>query len=227
MVNTCQKLELDGFGESTIIQLGAYHLSELVQLILSDNWGEISRSKGFGPVESVNLRNQIDTLIHRPIVETQLFGAIGFSGISTKTWELILSHVSYNDIRLLGSNDNMAVYTQLKPIKGIGPATIDTIRTEIEYFRNDLDWMYSNANIQRFVYTKRKKVKVSGFRDPDFEKYLLNIGFDVDDGAVTKDTSYLLVPSASYSSSKTKRANELNVPIVLIQEFRDNVSRYL
>lgn len=227
MVNTCQKLELDGFGESTIIQLGAYHLSELVQLILSDNWGEISRSKGFGPVESVNLRNQIDTLIHRPIVETQLFGAIGFSGISTKTWELILSHVSYNDIRLLGSNDNMAVYTQLKPIKGIGPATIDTIRTEIEYFRNDLDWMYSNANIQRFVYMKRKKVKVSGFRDPDFEKYLLNIGFDVDDGAVTKDTSYLLVPSASYSSSKTKRANELNVPIVLIQEFRDNVSRYL
>lgn len=227
MVNTCQKLGLDGFGESTIIQIGAYHLSEMIQMFLSDNWYNILQSKGFGPTESINLINQIDGLIHKPIVETQLFGAIGFSGISTKTWELILSHVSYDDIRLLGNNDNMTVYTKLKPIKGIGPATIDTIRTEMEYFRDDLDWMYTNANVQRFVYTKRKKIKVSGFRDPDFERYLCSIGFDVDDGAVTKDTSYLLIPDVSYSSSKTKRANDLGIPIVLVQEFRDNISRYL
>ena len=137
------------------------------------------------------------------------------------------SNFPINILRIKNDEIVMGRLYLLETVYKINGYLQNTIRTEIEYFRNDLDWMYSNANIQRFVYTKRKKVKVSGFRDPDFEKYLLNIGFDVDDGAVTKDTSYLLVPSTSYSSSKTKRANELNVPIVLIQEFRDNVSRYL
>ena len=33
--------------------------------------------------------------------------------------------------------------------------------------------------------------------------------------------------NGAYSSSKTKRANDLGIPIVLVQEFRDNISRYL
>ena len=117
---------------------------------------------------------------------------------------------------------------QLVSIKGIGPATADTIVREFATFQDDLDWFYANANIQPYVAKSGKKIRFSGFRSEEFAKTLEDHGFVVDMNAgVTKDTFALLVPYFGYSSSKTKRAESLGVMIVPVADFIQNFESYL
>ena len=230
MVNMCQKLGLDGFGESTIVQLGTYHLLDLIALIKQPSGIQRLQELGFGPVESSNIKEQIDRLITCPLNESQLLGSIGFTGISTKTWELILGKLKFYQLRdmIVMSSSSSDVVKYLSSIKGIGPATADTIVREFEYFRNDLEWMYSNANIQPYIAKQGKKIRMSGFRDPELAQYLTTLGFDVDmDAGVTKDVYALLVPNETYVSGKTKKATAFGIMVVPVHEFRENISKYI
>ena len=230
MVNMCQKLEMDGFGESTISKLDVSTFEDLATVVRTP---VLMRAK-FGEVETENMKAQITRLLTCPLDEAKLLGAIGFTGISTKTWELILSKIPYYQIRDMlvkgeYSQDAKKIITeQLVSIKGIGPATADTIVREFATFQDDLDWFYANANIQPYVAKSGKKIRFSGFRSEEFAKTLEEHGFIVDMNAgVTKDTFALLVPYVGYSSSKTKRAESLGVMIVPVADFVQNFESYL
>ena len=71
------------------------------------------------------------------------------------------------------------------------------------------------------------KIVFTGFRNKELMEQLRSQGYDADDnGSVTKSTDILLVPYEDYSSSKTRKAGP-NTIIVPVQEFVDNMSKYL
>ena len=206
MVNMLQKLNIDGFGESTIMQLGVYHLADLGDIFLQYNWSDILLQKGFGPVEARNLKQQFDTLIETPRSDAELLGSLGFTNISTKTWELILSNVSLDKIS-----------TQLLSVKGIGEATLTTILSELPYFQRDIDWAISHMNLYYHnSVTSKPKIVMSGFRDKALAQELENAGYAVDlNGNVTKDTAYLIVPEENFMSQKVEKAHKYGIPILI------------
>ena len=232
MVNTCAKLGMDGFGEATIAQIGEYHLCDMFELIMSPNWKEELQSRGFGPVEAENIHNQAVKLCNTPMNNAQLLGSIGFTGISTKTWELIFGRFDFAFLlTLLEQSDDPNKADQLAKglatVKGIGPATADTIVREFKFFEDDIEWMLDNAVVCSYVPRVGKKIRFSGFRDRQLCDFLNAIGFDADDNAdVTKDTYLLLVPDKSFSSNKTQKATKFNIMIVPVNEFKENIVRY-
>ena len=237
MVNMFAKLGLDGFGEATIAQLGYYHLADMMKdLNVKDQSVCIPKleAKGFGPVESINIMNQLLALITNPLPDSALLGAIGFTGISTKTFELILPKINYQKLReLFNAIDPEGNYAKraveyMSSIKGIGPATADTIAREFHFFQKDIDWMFKNANITVYVPPVGKKVVLSGTRDRNLIDFLNSHGFVADPNAsLTRDTDILVVPDGSYSSSKTSNAAKWNIPIVTVMDITSNVDKYL
>lgn len=233
MVNSCAKLGLDGFGEATVAQIGKYHLHEMFDLLTCENWEEELHIRGFGPIEAANAHNQIMALTSREITDAQLLGSVGFTGISTKTWELVLPEIDYDKLReMFNMLDPSKIYYKrtvnfLSSIKGIGPATADTIAREFTYFQKDVDWVIQHGKVVRFVPRTGKKIRFTGFRDKAFCEYLNSIGFLADDDAdVTKDTFVLLVPDSSFQSKKTQKAKKQNILIVPVNEFRENIENY-
>lgn len=233
MINSCAKLGLDGFGEATVAQIGKYHLHEMFDLLTCENWEEELRIRGFGPIEAANAHNQIMALTNREITDAQLLGSVGFTGISTKTWELVLPEIDYDKLReMFNMLDPSKIYYKrtvnfLSSIKGIGPATADTIAREFTYFQKDVDWVIQHGKVVRFVPRTGKKIRFTGFRDKAFCEYLNSIGFLADDDAdVTKDTFVLLVPDSSFQSKKTQKAKKQNILIVPVNEFRENIENY-
>ena len=232
MVNTCAKLNMNGFGEATIRDLNVYHLKDLVELFIRDDYIDIVSSYGFGPGEIANMKSEINNLLSRPIVESELLGAVGFDNVSTKTWELILSKLQYNQFDILyntytkqGSDELKNIMVQ---IKGIGPATVETILSEYEYFRSDIQAMIAYGNIIQYVPIVGKKIRATGFRDKALFDRLRSMGLDADDnGSVTKDTDILLVPNEGHISSKTQKAQQYGVQIIPVQDFINNMDNYI
>ena len=233
MVNSCAKLGMDGFGESTIAQIGKYHLHEMFELLTHNDWEEELRIRGFGPVEAMNIHNQVISLMNREINEAQLLGSVGFTGISNKTWEIILPEFDYSTLhQLFNAHDQSDAYHKmivqtLSSIKGIGPMTADTIVREFHYFQNDVDWLIQHGRVVKYVPRTGRKIRFTGFRDKALCEYLNRIGFLADDNAdVSKDTSILLVPDTSFQSRKTQKAEQLGIMIVPVNEFRENIENY-
>jgi NAD-dependent DNA ligase len=161
-------------------------------------------------------------------------GSIGFTGISDKTWELILPKITYQELRkMFNLLDPDKVYYQravdfMSSIKGIGPNTADTIAREFKFFQDDIDYIIENGNVIQYKPPVGKKVKLTGTRDRDLINYLTMKGFIVDpNGAVTKDTDILVVPMEGYISEKTKKAQSYGVVIVSMDEIINNTDKYL
>ena len=234
MVNMCVKLGLIGFGEATINQIGFYHLKDMMELTTGPNWEKDLSDRGFGPVECANIHGQCMNLLTNPLLDSVLLGSIGFTSISTKTWELILPELNYQKIRdMFGMLDPSRFYYKrviehMASIKGIGPTTADTIGREWDYFKDDLEWMFTHANIVKYKRREGKKIRFTGFRDKELEIYLQSLGFDADqDAPVNKDCYALLVPNENTATTKTKKAEHFGVMIVTRDDFVNNLNKYM
>ena len=177
-----------------------------------------------GPVMSMRLIEEINKLKTTNIYDYEIMGSIGFSNIGKKKWQLILNKVGLNKIVSL-SDEELA--DQLYLIKGIGQGIVDTILEEREQFLQDIETIMAMPNIIPYLYKNPKhKIKFSGIRDKDLVQHLRSLGFEADDGAVTKDSSILIVPSEDYSSTKTQRAVQYNIPIITYKDFVEHIGDY-
>lgn len=188
--------------------------------------------KALGEANGNKLIDQINLLKAQPIEDYMLLGAIGFSNLAQKTWKLILSNISIDE--LIGLND-MELWSRLKPVKGIGDATINTIKDERGYFINDIFLINSMPNLIRttgHIQNFDKKICMTNVRDTDGSIRaaidLYNPNVELTDGNVTKSTDLLLVPYDGFTgSSKVKSATKYGIPIVSVSAFLKNVKLYI
>lgn len=229
MVNMCSKLGMDGFGEATIVKIGALNFKDLFISVIAED-GEISiESKGFGEVECKNMRYEFAKLKERNLTDADFIGALGFDNVSTKTWKQILTKIplwDLDDLILSGNIDKAK--NIIGSIKGIGPSTIDTIIREYPFFKDDIQIIKCVICPPEYTPSTGKVIRASGFRDKELFEKLRSMGCDADDNSqITKDTDILLVPSESYSSTKTEKAAKYGINIVTVREFKENISYYI
>ncbi len=218
MVGMLKKLNLRDFAEESLSKVGIFSFKELMELKQSD----ISY---LGDINSKKLIDQLNKLKTDPIYDYKILGSLGFTGLAIEKWKLILSKYTLGELLSMDYDQLRSILTQ---IKGIGQNTVDTIISEMDFYRKDLDYIMSmdNIMISKNAGFNGKIIRCTGFRDKELMKALTDLGHDASDGNVTKATDILLIPHQGFTSSKTSRCGE-NTLIVPVDEFRANMNRYL
>lgn len=219
IVAMMQKLNLKDFSEASLKAIGYYSLTELIQLERKD-------VIFLGDKTSEKFMDRINELKTKEIYDYKIVGSLGFTGIAIEKWKLILNHYTIPELI------QFHAYNKLKDsivhIKGIGPITAQTIADEFNFFLNDLLTISRMSNIIISKGMKSgKTIRFTGFRDQTLMNKLIDMGHDASDkSGVTKTTDILLIPYLNFTSSKTNKVGE-NTLIIPVQEFIQNMDKYL
>ena len=220
IANMMDKLNLKDFGENTFRFLGTKSFSELMNYSYQD-------LERLGSINAQKLLDRINEIKTVPIYDYNLVGSIGFTGIAKETWKKILNAVSLDEIISLSNED---LYCKLQEIKGIGPATIDTILNERITLAQDLHLIASMNNVIKStgMSTNQKTIRFTGCRpSDDLFAYLTSKGCDArGDAGVTKNTDVLIVPYVGFTSSKVSKVGP-NTKIVDWSAFNANPDAYI
>ena len=219
MTNMLQKMNIKGFAESTIIQLGVYSFHELMQL-------KEENIQFLGPTNAHNLIEALSILRSTPQEDYKIIGALGFSNLGARKWKLIMSGITLNDLINLRPED---AYNIICNIKGLGPSAAQTYIDELGYYIEDIKYFISNMNIINSSNHQctGQIISFTGFRNHELEDLLRNMGHEISD-SVTKQTNILIIPYDGYLSTKVSKA--LKYPdclIVSIDDFMQNMDKYL
>lgn len=220
MENMLDKLQLKDFAGERLQSIGKYSLTELMDLTVDD-------VKFLGEINSQKFIDRMNELKTKPIYDYQIVGALGFTGIAQEKWKLILSNFSL--LGLMANYDKPEFVEMLTAIKGIGPATAETIKNEMWFFIKDLTRIIEMKNVITSYGNElnTKIIRFTGFRDKALMDKLNNMGFDAGEGSVTKKTDILLVPCEGFTSTKTIKAQKDNIMIVPVEDFINDMDKYL
>lgn len=221
MENMLDKLQLKDFAGERLQSIGKYSLSELMDLRVDD-------IKFLGDINSQKFIDRMNYLKTKPIYDYQIVGALGFTGIAQEKWKLILTNFSLH--WLLSNYNNDQFVPMITAIKGIGPATAETIQTEMSFFTKDITRILEMKNIIPSYGNNdinSKIIRFTGFRNKELMERLNNMGFDAGEGSVTKKTDILLVPCEGFTSTKTIKAQKDNIQIVPVEDFIIDMDKYL
>lgn len=219
MSNMLAKMNLKGFSDSTICQLGVYSFHELMMMSEQD-------MQIIGPTNAFNLRTALDKLRIEPQEDYKIIGALGFTGLSSRKWKLILSTISIRDLVKLSEEE---LYNTISNIKGLGEAAARVLLNELPFYAEDINYIINNMNIidSTSIKIMGKIIRFTGTRDYELEAQLKSMGHDADSkGTVTKDTDILIVPYSGFTSTKTNKVSN-DCIVVSLDEFRSNINKYL
>lgn len=205
MVDMLDRFGFKDFSEETVRALKLTSFSQLMNLTYE-------KVQFLGPINSSNLLAYINELKNTEIMDFKLMSAFSFDGMADETWKLILRHYTLNEIidMILHGQDNEFIR-----INGIGPKTADAIIDGIMMYGNDIDYCLNNFNIINSKgLTSGPRIAITGFRDTEFIKLLIDNGFDASDKySVTKDTVALIADDINSTSSKVQKANKYGIPV--------------
>ena len=172
-----------------------------------------------GPAQSKKIKNQIDNLYENGTTAAKILTAYNVFGgmFGEKTCQTIFDELSDKEIEDL-KNYKAPTIRRLIEIEGVSIKIAKRFRESVPLFD-----VLEIIPIQ----WKKKKVKaaenqmtivMTGFRDAELEKKLIEMGHVVG-SSVTKKTTYLLVKDKNSTSTKMKKAQELGVTIMTKEEF--------
>jgi DNA ligase (NAD+) len=221
MTNMLAKLNIKGFAESTIKTLGISNFATLME-VKYDNIADL-----IGPTNASNFIMALDHIRNSGIDDYILIGSLGFTGIAAQKWKLVFENYTLSELYTIYREGN--ILNALGNIKGLGPITAQTIENEFNIFLPDIEYILTKVN---FVNSKNKakgklQIRFTGCRNLQLQEQLINSGYDCDgNGTVTKKTDILLVPYLGFNSTKLSKVGP-NCKIIPIQEFIDNMQKYL
>jgi len=219
IVSMLKKLNVKDFSDAYLLQIGKYTLSDMMNL-------SVDEIQFLGEITSQKFIERMNQLKLQPIYDYKIIGSLGFTDIGVRKWKLILNKYTLDEIL---SFTEEQLRDALLNIKGIGPATVDTIVSEFKFFKADIDTILKMPNILKSKGVKSgKSIRFTGFRNEELVNTLNDMGYDANgDSGVTKSTDILLVPFEGYTSPKTVKASANNIMIIPINDFTNNMDKYL
>ncbi|KIR04006.1 DNA ligase [Lachnospiraceae bacterium TWA4] len=218
-------MNIDGLSEATLekfVDLG--FIKRFIDLYhLEVHKEDIVQMEGFGEKSYTNLQKAIKTSRHTTL--SRLVYALGIENIGVSTAKLICNYFN-NDSNKLKD----ATIEELSFIDGIG----DIIATSyVNYFKNAENRTQFDELLAELVIEseesneepifKGKTFVITGslthFENRDQLKAEIEKRGGKVTGSVTKKTSYLITNDKTSGSSKNKKANELQIPIISEEDY--------
>lgn len=187
--------------------------SDLISMGIPDN--------KFGAITFDNWIREINR--KRTIPDYTLLGALGIEGVGEKNFEKVFEHFEIEDLFEIASKDSWRL---LDDVKGIGRTKAKSIvngilmnKDLIKFLYKELDVTHINPDDVKFV------VCFTKIRDLRLEDDIVSLGGKVTD-TINSKVNYLVVPDKEVESTKTKYANDHNIPIITIEEMIDIIEKY-
>lgn len=226
MTNMLQKLNLKGFAEASIKALNCTRFKDLYY-ISKDKYQSI-----LGEVDGSNMYNELQNLKSSNIKDYIFLGSLGFTSIAHKKWMDILNNITIED--MIKSYNNSIKDLELLLIETspnlAGSITLQTIVGQFGFFYEDILFFYNNfkfVNSKGSIGNSKAQIRFTGCRNKQLSERLINAGYDADDKlSVTKKTDILIVPYDGFVSTKTKKVSD-SCKIIPLDEFENNMDRYL
>ena len=225
ILNYLNKMNIDGISYGIINKLYEYEIVKSIKDLYSlhDKIGDIISIDGFGEKSIASWIEEIEK--HMDVDDYLVFGSIGVEGVSRKTFEKILQ--LFNSEELLEiSIDNK--FSKLIGIPGIKEKTAMKIVEGIKENKKLIKFLLKTLTVNETkgnINSSKFSVCFTKVRDKELEKYIKECGGTIDDG-LKKTTTYLVVPDKSISSSKVTKAEKYNIPVVTVDELRNNINKY-
>lgn len=216
MVDMFDKLGFKDISEESIRLINIRSLNELIQIY----WHDKDRLNILGPKTSATLLNYIHNLIFNDstIEDYKIMAAMCFNNMADEKWKVILKYYTIDELRSMNEQE---LYNNLININGIGSSIIESIINGFEIYEYDINTLnnpikYSNSKGKKEL----PKVAITGFRDNEFIKLLINNGFDASDKyTVTKNIYALIAADKNNISGKIKKAKDYGIKVYSKDEF--------
>lgn len=234
IIRYCQKMMMYGVSEGIITKLFDKGVIQNISDLYLMKESDIASIDRFGTTSARNIINSIKTASTNVEIARWL-GSFPFVDIGVTIWRTII-----NDIRMRNP-EIMPVFVSLfnlqepsnmidllrrshfENIRGIGTVTANRILQGLVDNWKDISFtskfMLFKLNDNQ---SSKGVVTLTGTRDKDVIKYLESKGYEVST-SFTKKTNVLIVPDESFTSSKTTKAKQNNIPVYTIT----NVYQYL
>ena len=219
----------ENFSEGTIKTIcGYYGIYDLIYFMKLRDY-ELLLVPGIGE-ETVNVyRSQMsDILYSHPakISIAKLMEATDyFSGVGEKKAKIIVDNLSTSEFNSVFSiNPTIESMLFMQRINGISLATINSLVDGMNQFIKFL----SNSYVSFYIKEENEigsslsnlSVCFTGVRDAELQKHIEDNGGKIMSG-VSKNTTHLVVDDLNASSSKAKKARELNIKLLTIKQARE------
>lgn len=226
IIRYCEKMKMLGIGESTITTLFDEGFIKDIDDLYTLTVEDIASLPGFKETSARNIIKAIhDNSQNVPVC--RWLGALPFLDVDAKKWELILGHI-YGPDEMLRSNAIRHIFEEapdefeetilVQGIRGVGYATLKSLHEGFLSNQALISRIIKNVTFNVLTKTNNLgKVCMTGTRDKTVIEYLTNKGYSVSDN-MTKDTVLVVRPDPMFESGKTKKAHELGIKIITIQE---------
>lgn len=223
--NYCETLRIKNIGYQTLDTLwheGLLNNGILSLYKLKKKSYDIQNLDGFGKLKTKKIISEIEA--KRKLKDYDFFGALGIAGISVKTFQLIFENIKLEDfLNMIDLKNFELLFGYLINTKGIGEITAGLI---VEWFddkekRKELEKLLKEVTListYGHKISSKGDIVFTGCRpDKEISNYIISNGYNPTDNWTSK-AKYLVVPKHEYSSSKVVKANNKNIPIILLSE---------
>lgn len=211
IINFITKLKVRDVAEATINDLYDANLIKRIPDIFNISEEDILNMDGYQDAKASLIVNEFQKLQDREITVSELLGALGIKGISTKKCRKIIDALG-GDYKRIFKKKPEKLFFELTSGEGVGDVTASVF---IDFLKENQKLIIELMDTMNIVLDKTYKGNVvfTGFRDPELEEKFLSIGFEVSSG-VTSKTKAVINASYGYDSSKCQAALKKGVAIV-------------
>lgn len=225
IIRYCEKMKMFGVGESTLTTLFDNGFVKDIDDLYTITSEDIQSLPGFKETSANNIIKSIHEN-SQDVPVCRWLGALPFLDVDSKKWELLITSVLGND-EMYRSNVIRHIFAEapdefdsllVQSVRGIGAATIKAMNegfiSNKEMFKRLIKFITfkSTTNV-----SNRGRVCLTGTRDKTVIDYLTKKGYEVTD-SLTKDTVLVVRPDPMFESGKTKKAYDLGIKIITINE---------
>jgi DNA ligase (NAD+) len=226
ILNYLSKMKIYGISYGIIDKLFTYDFVTCIEDLYSieKNAKRIIGLDGFG---SKSVKSWIESINNKRTVQDYvLLGSLGIEGISKKTFEKIMTEMTIDEMLDAVEENKISSFVKIPTIQEkTAQKLMDGIKENkklIKFLEKELTIVQSKGMINKGKYS----VCFTKIRDDDKEKYIISTGGIVSD-SLTKNTTFLVVPSLDTESSKVARAKKYGVKIVPIDDLESTIANYL
>ena len=230
VLNYCRTLRMSSIGYQTLDALwtAGFLNDGIISLYkFRKKRDAIEMIDGFGRIKTRKISREIEA--KRRLKDYEFFGAYGIEGLSTRTFQMIFSHIKYEDfINMIKLKNWALLKSKLINVPTIGYSKAETIT---EFFNNDtarkeLLRLVNDLSISQTFETesvpKKGVIVFTGCRpDRELEDKLTTDGYELRDSWVNTAT-ILVIPYENYVSSKVGKAKEKGIRTILFNDLRAN-----
>jgi DNA ligase (NAD+) len=226
-----EKLKIKYVGEGIINKFIKYGYDDLWKILIAkDKKDDLNKLNGFNKKLTDKIYDEIDKgLSNVKLYEIMSASQVLGRGIGSKKFKLITDAYP-NIIEIYKNNDKIYVSNIIKSILGFNTKTADKIVDNFDSFIDFYNKLVklkpniieiknknkkSKYNLEQFI---NKKIVFTGIRDKEIEEEIENIGGKIST-SVSSNTNYVIAKDINSNSGSIKKAQKLNIPILLIDEF--------